>query len=170
VYRVVQFYRALTAQVRPDELEALAPLLGPQGMVLFRRLSRNDQRHSLNVYTLLHSQGYRDPALLTAALLHDVGKTTGKLSLFHRVAAVLLSVFSPRMLQRLEASDLSGLLRPFRVSWQHAELGARLLSEAGFAATTVELVRHHHEDPGADEVEDPLAEWVAALRRADGVN
>lgn len=168
MYRVVQFWRAVTAQVRPEELAAIASTLGPSGMALFGRLSRNDQRHSLNVYATLVAQGHRDPALLTAALLHDVGKTASHLSLPYRVAVVLLRAFAPRLLTRLEANGDSPLFSPFLVSGAHAAIGAQLVAAAGCSDTVVALVRRHHEC--AFDPVDPLAQPLTVLREADELN
>lgn len=168
MYRVVQFWRAITAVVRPGELADVEALLGPRGMALFRRLSRNDQRHSLNVYATLLAEGRHDPALLTAALLHDVGKAAGRLSLPYRVATVLLRAFAPRLLAWLETSADFPLFLPFRVSGAHAQIGAQCVAAAGFSDTIVELVRRHHER--AVDSGDPLAECLMALHRADGLN
>ncbi len=168
MYRVTQFWRAITAAVRPEELADAETLLGPRGMVLFRRLSRSDQRHSLSVYETLLAEGRRDPALLTAALLHDAGKAAGRLSLPYRVATVLLRALAPRVLTWLEAKADFPLFSPFRVSGEHAQIGAQWVAAAGFSESIVELVRRHHDESADDE--GPLAECLAALRRADGLN
>ena len=170
MYRIVQFWRALTARVYLEELEAIAPLLGPRGMTLFQRLSRMDQRHALNVYATLQHQGHDDPDMLAAALLHDVGKTAGSLHLLYRVAVSLLKAFSPRLLAYLETNGEHGLLLPFRVAREHPELGARLVAEAGFSAVTVELVRCHHGEPPAPGAVGKLAGLMVALQEADGMN
>ena len=168
MYRVIQFWRAITAAVRPGELADAEALLGPRGMALFQRLSRNDQRHSLNVYAALSAEGRHDPALLIAALLHDVGKAAGRLSLPYRVATVLLRAFAPRLLAWLETNADFPLFSPFRVSAAHAQIGAQWVAAAGFSEPIVDLVRRHHETTVDDG--DPLAERLTALRRADGLN
>ena len=170
MYRVVQFYQALTAHVDPDELEAVAPLLGPRGAALFQRLSHHDQRHSLNVYATLRSWGYDQPALLTAALLHDVGKVTGRIALPCRILVTLLRRFSPRLLGYLERHGDIGLLRPFRIAGAHADIGSRLVGEAGFPEEVVELVRCHHGVPLDERWADELGEALSVLHRADGRN
>jgi hypothetical protein len=168
VYRVTQFWRAITAAVHPDELADVEPLLGPPGVALFRRLSRHDQRHSLNVYATLLAGGQNDPALLTAALLHDVGKTAGRLSVPYRSAVVLLRAFAPRLLEWLETSADFPLFSPFRVSGAHAQTGAQLVAAAGYSELIVALVGRHHEC--MVDSDDPLAERLMALRRADELN
>lgn len=171
MYRVSQFWRALTARVDPGELESIAPLLGPRGMELFRRLSRRDQRHSLDVYIALREQGREHSALLVAGLLHDVGKTIGAIPLLYRVAVTLLQAFSPRTLSSLAARGEIPLLSPFRAAQDHSEIGAQLVMSAGFPALVVELVRHHHDRPDAlQNLDGEFIELAAALQRADGVN
>ena len=67
---------------------------------LFARMSPNDRRHALAVVYTLRQAGHHNPALVQAALLHDVGKSAGQ-PLIHRVLIVLLEAFWPAALQRL---------------------------------------------------------------------
>jgi hypothetical protein len=116
----------------------------------------------------LLAAGCDDSMLLIAALLHDVGKTAGELSLPYRIAVVLLHAFAPSLLDRLETNAEFPLFSPFRVSGAHAQIGAQLVAAAGYGGSIVALVRRHHER--AVDSGDPLAEQLAALRRADELN
>ena len=51
-----------------------AAMLAPPQFAAFRRLPAADQRHAAAVLRLLLAEGARDPDLLVAALLHDLGK------------------------------------------------------------------------------------------------
>lgn len=134
-------------------------------------MSRRDQRHCLNVYLALREQGYDDPQLLTAALLHDVGKAVRPIPLLYRVAVTLLQAFSPQALAYLAARGRHQLLEPFRIAQEHAEIGAQMLRDAGLPPPVVELVRYHHGWPETQQDREwPQAEWTSALRQADGAN
>lgn len=138
---------------------------------MFGRMSRRDQRHCLNVYLALREQGDDDPHLLTAALLHDVGKAVRPIPLLYRVAVTLLQAFSPPALAHLAACGRHQLLQPFRIAQEHAEIGAQMLRDAGLPPPVVELVRYHHGWPEAQQgPARPLAELVSVLRKADGAN
>lgn len=174
VYRVRQFARAASAWLRPGAEgrersggPALDRYLPAAGLALFRAMPRYDRAHALAVFDSLWREGHADPDLLAAALLHDAGKTVhpqGRLSLWHRVAAVLVRAWRPALLARVGHAGAEGWRRPFFVQVHHAELSAELAREAGCSERTVALIRHHEDPPGLD---DPL---LAALQAADGQN
>ena len=68
---------------------------------LFSAMPHNDQHHSLIVMRVLRAAGHTEPALMQAALLHDVAKSTGGVTLLHRVAVVLIKIMWPGWLARL---------------------------------------------------------------------
>jgi len=183
VYRVSQFFRALTAWVPKRELSLLSEYLTPPQAELFLQMPRCDQRHGLDVFHALRRKQHHDRDLLTVALLHDVGKSDGRLRLWHRVLIVLIEALWPQLLGRLasppELGGTEGGLAadeprswryPFFVHQQHPELGAELAQAAGCSPITVELIRRHQQPPASSPFGARQDELLAALQEADGVN
>ena len=165
--RAWQFFRALFAPVRQDEYDLVNARLPPARAALFRRMARCDQRHCLDVFYTLYEAGYRDDALLQAALIHDTGKSVQprvarRLTIVHRVAVVLMHRFAPGWLSGL-AVDRPGWKAPFAVHARHAQLSAQWAAEAGCPPDVVACIRGHH-DP------NPENERSAALLWADERN
>jgi hypothetical protein len=181
-YRVYQFFTALKAMLpiwagggkggltTEDErlVRSILPAAGQQQ--LFARMSPNDQRHALAVARSLQQAGSDNPALLQAALLHDVGKSLGQ-PIIHRVLIVLLEAFWPAMLERLSTSPARARAwrRPFVVHAQHPAIGAEWAQSAGCDPLAVSLIARHQEilSPTSTETEDKL---LAALQWADNSN
>lgn len=141
--RVRQVYLGWGRPLSTAELEEVARWLPPAAFALWRGQSRRDQRHALRVFRRLQRWGYTHPALLAAALLHDVGKTRARLRLWHRVAWVLVQALWPRAAARL--AQPSGWRYPFWVLAEHPRLGAALAREAGCDEETVWLIAHHQD-------------------------
>jgi hypothetical protein len=167
-YRVRQFWKALTARVTPAEEALVAEILPAAGQELFRSLPRQDQRHGIDVLRAVVDAGETDRDAWAAALLHDCGKAGSGLTIFHRVAVVLLKAFRPGWLDRLVREKGAAWDRPFRVQGQHPEIGATLAQEAGCSELTVWLIRHH-QAPGAAG-EGHQQSCLEALQRADGAS
>ncbi|MEX0785192.1 MAG: hypothetical protein WD939_01005 [Dehalococcoidia bacterium] len=159
-YRGRQLFSSLRPRVDPSARDEALAVLGERERALFTRMALRDQQHCLAVYAKLRSQGHDDRDLLAAALLHDAGK--GRISLWHRVAFVMLETSSSRLLDVLASAD--GPAWPEVGGWRqalyrcrhHPALGAKLAEEAGASARTVALIR-----------EDPSSEGLAALHSAD---
>jgi hypothetical protein len=172
VYRVKQFFGALLARVDEDDEQVLARLLTPPQRELFRRMARNDQRHSLDVCATLRRAGHADPDLLAAALLHDAGKAAGRIALWQRTAIVLLKRWSPGLLGWLARGDdpttAPWWRQGFVVNKLHPALGAQWAKRAGCSPTTVALICRHQE--AIRTVHDHQDRLLATLQRADGEN
>jgi hypothetical protein len=169
-YRVQQFLRAASVWFRPEEVEeaSVSRYLAPEALRLFRVMPRYDQQHALNVFRTLQRQGYTEPDLLAAALLHDVGKSALRgrgLQLGHRVAAVLMRAFLPGLLERLGQDESGGWRQPFFIQQHHAAIGADLAQQAGCSPGVVALIRDHEDAAG--QAGDPL---LVALQAADSSN
>lgn len=158
-YRTRQFALALTARVRPaDEafVRAWLPTLALQA--LFFSMGPAMQAHHIAVARDLLAGGERDPDLVAAALLHDVGK--GRLSVSYRVALVVLKQAAPGLLRRWAARPYRDWRGPLYQAWHHPRLGAERAAAAGASARTVDWIARHQGDPGDD----------ALLRRLQAVD
>jgi hypothetical protein len=106
-------------------------------------------------------------------LLHDVAKSGSGITIFHRVAVVLLQAFRPAGLARL-ARDNEGSLpnlwrRPFAQYLKHPAIGAGWAEAAGCLPMAVSIIRRHQSpvSPLSDELEDRL---LRLLQAADDEN
>lgn len=186
-YRLGQFLRygwprPLTAA---EQAEVRAVLSLPLA-TLFARMPPGEQAHGLRVLRRLRARGCREPALLQAALLHDVGKTRAPPRLWERALVVLARRLLPRRSLAWGQGRPRGWRRPFVVSDQHPAWAAELCAQAGAAPLAVELVRLHAASPaalanldlvpaGAGPLEplpeaEPFGELLAALQSADDAN
>jgi len=170
VYRVSQFFRALAAWVPKRELSLLSEYLTPPQVELFQRMPRCDQRHGLDVFYALQRKQQHDRDLLVAALLHDAGKSEGRLRLWHRVLIVLIRAVGAPLLDRLALNEPRSWRYPFFVHQQHPELGAELAQATGCSLVTVELIRRHQEPSAGNPFRTHQDKLLAALQEADGVN
>lgn len=157
-YRVRQFWLALMAAPRPEDLERARERLSPQLMALFLQMQPGEQAHSLDVYARLLSRQQTDTDLLTAALLHDVGKSRYPLHVWDRAAIVLARKLFREQAQRWGQAAPRGWRRPFVVAEQHPAWGAEMASQAGASALTVRLIRRHQDPvmPGGGNGEEAL--------------
>ena len=153
-YRVRQFFAALRPRVDGAERKEAAAVLGEGLLPLFDSMALRDQRHCLDVYLTLRSRDCGDRDVLTAALLHDVGKghlAGRQVRLWHRVAYVVLTAAAPRLLARLAGGGLGTL-------HHHPERGAELAAAAGASQAVVELIRCHE----ARDAPDQRLRWLQA--------
>lgn len=173
LYRVRQFARLLAAPMRltPAMLDEVRACLPPPLYSLFRQMSRSEQYHAYRARQTLIEQGYTNDDLLTAALLHDVGKSRMRLAPCERAAVVLAFRFAPR--RALQWGKEAGAKpsfwkRPFVVAAQHAAWGAQMVRAGGGSELTVELIMRHQDKIETAEGRDD--ELLLALQRADNMN
>jgi len=169
-YRVDQFLRALTAQhaLSEQRISRAYRVLSPEGRALFIEQAPQDQRHALDVYETLLEEGHTNEDLLTAALLHDVGKVVVQAPPWRRAVFVLTKPFAPWATSALLPNGVNSGHSPLATYANHAEIGAHLAKEIGCSALTVDLIRHHESRPPADQ--PGRDRMLAALQAADGAN
>ncbi|MCB0216776.1 MAG: hypothetical protein KDH92_09090 [Chloroflexi bacterium] len=165
-YRVRQLLDARAARRDPPDDGPARALLPPPLFDAFRQMPAEDRRHVLTVLADLRDRGESDPALLQAALLHDLGKAGAGVGLIHRVARVLLWRAWPRAWAWLSARP-TGWRRPFWVVARHPERGALWVEALGGSPELVALIRHHEAPAPAAWQGQDLARWHAALAWAD---
>jgi hypothetical protein len=168
-YRTGQFLRSLNARAELGELARAWPILTPPQRALFLQLPAADQVHALQVLDRLLDSGEKDPDLLAAALLHDIGKLRRPLSLWERVFVVLA--------QALHLKSHPSAAGPQGTVWQqalavgrfHPEWGAALLRSVGTGPRLIELVERHQDRldrPASNEIERLLVK----LQQADNLS
>ena len=90
IYRVRQFLLAHVGAPDPQGMSRVEKALSPALFDLFSRMLPFEQAHALRVFDRLSEQGVTHPDLLTAALLHDVGKVRYPLKPWERAVGVLV--------------------------------------------------------------------------------
>jgi putative nucleotidyltransferase with HDIG domain len=160
LYRVRQFWHALLLKTDPVELEQAQKILNPEQWTLFAQLQTGEAAHSLALCRKLRDQGENDPDLLTAALLHDIGKLNYPMNPIERALVVMVRTVSPGRARQWGSLPPGGwesapsLRKPFIVKQQHAEWGAEMARKAGASELTQQLIRQHHWAP------DPVSETM----------
>lgn len=148
------FVSPLSGQERQEVMEQLPP----EAARLFTSMSNADQRHALRVYQGVRARGWSDTDILTAALLHDVGKAAGRVPFWTRPVVVLGKQCAPQLLTRLTRYPLkeecvSRWRSALSYAWWHAEVGADLAARAGLSERAVHYIRMHHQ-PDSPELAD----------------
>jgi len=102
-------------------------------------MSGADRRHAVGVARRVHSQlGLAfDPAVLAAALLHDVGKVESGLGTLGRAVATLAGM-----------AGRCRLTPGITAYLDHSRIGAQLLAEAASDPLVVAWAAQHHHQPG----------------------
>lgn len=118
------------------------------------------------VYHRLVQAGELHPELLTAALLHDVGKAGHTINPLERGVIVVVQALFPKWADSWHTLSADGWKRPFAVAASHPEWGARAAHNAGASAAVENLIRRHHEMlKSMNTIEDQL---LQLLKEADG--
>jgi hypothetical protein len=164
--RLRQGIRAIFAFTRRVDDRAAAAVLSPELMDLFRRMRRSEQLHSLCVMRWLTKRGHTHPDLLTAALLHDSGKSRCPFSITDRAIVVLANALMPRRVARWGSEGKRGWRRAFVVKVYHPDWAAEDMLAAGASPLAVALVcRHQEKAEGEPQTEEDRL--LRLLQQAD---
>lgn len=170
-YRLWQFWQIVQARPLPHTAhQHIATLLTPAEQTLFARFSPADQAHSYRVMRLLEQHGHTDPALLAAALLHDVGKTQVHLTWWDRVIVVIGVLAGRTIYTRWGEGAVQGWHKGVVVRVHHPDWGAQMAAAAGSHALTVALIRRHQEKLPPNAAATRENELLRLLQWADDQN
>ena len=164
--RIKQFFRALTAKISADDGIYISTHLDKEQQKLFFAMSLADQCHSLRVayaierFVIEDKQNIDREFLIRCALLHDVGRVKGDMSIFGKVFAVLITEIFPKFADKLERGG-NKLLYIYK---RHAQIGGRKLQKLGLYKEA-KIISKHHSPP---EPNDPKE--LKLLRLADDEN
>ena len=164
--RTKQFFRALTAKISSDDGIYISAHLNKDEQKLFFAMSIPDQFHSLQVaytiekFIIQDKQNIDREFLIRCALLHDVGRVRGDMSIAGKVFTVLITNLFPTFADKLERGG-NKLIYIYR---HHAEIGGRKLQKIGLYKEAKIIARHHSPPTEKDPRELKL------LRLADEEN
>lgn len=128
--------------------------LEPAELSLYLAMDPRDRQHACEVtQRLMARTPGASPALIAAALLHDVGKAGVPFRVHLRILAHLLPAGDPPAEPRR-----GGLAGALQVKRHHHAYGAAMVREVGGRERVAELVGRHHAADG-----DPEAALLQAL-------
>jgi len=147
-YRIHQFFRAIFPHLNQTDINWAMNHLSPEASELFLQQSQPEQRHAIDVAnsiikanTLLSFHDFQN--LITAALLHDCGKSLVSIRLWQRVYIVLMHNMPHFLWSRLERGP-SLFSIPLKIDKRHALWGEYLAKKAGMNSVVCLLIREHH--------------------------
>ena len=147
-HRIRQFAGALHPHVSDTDRADAYRYLTELQRTVFESMMLRDQQHGIDVYRRVRAASpIEDPALFTAALLHDCGK--GAVTLWQRVAYVILGATIPSLRARL-AAERGAVWR--QALWRlvhHPELGAIMVARTNADPDTIRMIRE--QDAGAPD-------------------
>jgi hypothetical protein len=168
--RFRQGIRGLLAFTHTVDYDLAALYLNNRQLDLFRRMSRSEQLHSLNVLRTLLDDGGVPDDLAVAALLHDVGKVRYPLAIWQKTLAVILRAVAPRLFDRWGQREAANpWQRACVVQLQHPAWSAELAAQAGASESALWLIAHHADSPAIWQ-NHPNVHLLKRLQGADDAN
>jgi putative nucleotidyltransferase with HDIG domain len=140
-----------------EDLAFIDFYLDEPGKFLFWQMSKIDRQHALTVAqsaltkSTLTNEKIDLNKLVTAALLHDIGKVEGDFSFLSRIIVGFIRRVKPtlrnKLAMRYPASFWEKVRYGFYVDLVHPARGAHMAKLFGVENDITEIIRHHHDPP-----------------------
>lgn len=142
IYRIKQFFWALTAQITQEEEKLIKQYLLPQEIELFDKLKVYEQKHSVNVAKALQEDSTYDnqKEMIRVGLLHDIGKIKYPIGPIRKSIMVLLDKFTKGKIAQYNQ------VKMVCCYYEHPQIGYEVLKErGGYSEEFLEIIQKHHE-------------------------
>lgn len=144
LYRVKQFYWSITSRVSAKDEEFIKEYLNAQEICLFQKLPDYEKMHAIkvakDVEKLYNGEEERKVILMKAALLHDIGKISHRLSPVNKSVIVILDSISSGRIKKYDN------IKKINVYYNHADIGYSMLKKFGYEERFLYLIKNHHND------------------------
>ncbi len=144
-YRINQFISALWAKPNKEDLIFASSILNSKQFKLFEKFQNSEQFHAIAVCRQIQGNGYINADLLTAALLHDIGKIRFPLNIFERILIVICRKLLPDQVKNWGDNEAKGVYKAFVVSIKHPKWGAEMVEDTGASPLVCSLILRHQE-------------------------
>lgn len=151
IYRVKQFFWAITAKLTPEEQDFIKQYLSEEEEKLFNQLKVYEQKHCINVAKALQNevQDMNQENMIRAGLLHDIGKIKYPIGPIRKSMMVLLDKFTKGKIAKYTRL---GMVRCY---YEHPQLGYELLKQkSGYQDEFLRFIQQHHQEINEVEYED----------------
>jgi len=166
---VRQFFQSIFLRVSKEDIKAFDQYLNIGEHALFMQLPEYEKVHAIltakKMQKLVHSiPDVNERKMVRAALLHDVGRISGKVNLFDKVWLKLAKYFLPPVYHRLAARGQrpGSKFKKFYVHKHHGEVAGEFLKRAGTDKDIIELIVKH-----TDKTRPSDPKELSLLRQAD---
>jgi putative nucleotidyltransferase with HDIG domain len=144
LYRVKQFYWSITSRVSAKDEEFIKEYLNAQEICLFQKLPDYEKMHAIkvakDVEKLYNGEEERKVILMKAALLHDIGKASHRLTPVNKSVIVILDSISSGRIKKYDN------IKKINVYYNHADIGYNMLKKFGYEERFLYLIKNHHND------------------------
>lgn len=143
LYRVKQFYWAITYKINKEDKEFINKYLDKYELKLFNNLGKSEQSHSIRTakdVKKIIKNNRAEYKLIRAALLHDIGKIEKNLNVIDKSVMVLLHKFTKGKLKKFTG------IKKVDVYYNHAEKGYNILKQHLDDERVLYLIRNHHNE------------------------